>query len=195
MKNRRYAAIIVAGSLALATPFLVAAQGESGEQRVPMRGKFEQVHARHGHHGHHGGPGWHGGQGERGMAGAGFLRGLDLSDEQRDRIFAIRHASEPAMREQLKILRSARGELSRLALSADYDEAKVKALVDRNAQAMSTLAQQRARDMNQIFRVLTPEQQAKVLERRTRMEQRGSGRGEGRRGAPGKEGRPAAPRS
>lgn len=31
--------------------------------------------------------------------------------------------------------------------------------------------------MNQIFRVLTPEQQATVLERRTRMERRGFGRG------------------
>lgn len=194
MKKTRLAGIAVAGSLALATPFLVAAQGAPGEPRMPMRGKLEQVHARHGHQGHHGHHGW---QGERATAGAGFLRGLNLTEEQRDRIFAIRHASEPAMREQAKILRSARGELSRLALSADYDEAKAKALIDRNAQAMSTLAQQRARDMNQIFRVLTPEQQATVLERRTRMEQRGPGRGaaEGRRGAPGIEGRPAAPRS
>ncbi|MCL4182541.1 MAG: Spy/CpxP family protein refolding chaperone [Burkholderiaceae bacterium] len=192
MNKTRLAGIAVAGSLALATPFLVAAQGAPGDgPRMPMRGKLEQAHARPAHPGHHG---WHG---ERAMAGAGFLRGLDLTEEQRDRIFAIRHASEPAIREQFKILRSARGELSRLALSTDYDEAKVKALVDRNAQAMSTLAQMRARDMNQIFRVLSPEQQATVLERRTRMEQRGPGRGpgEGRRGAPGTEGRPATPRS
>lgn len=69
----------------------------------------------------------------QGVPGDGLLRGLDLRDEQRDRTFAIRHASDPAAREQVKILRSARGEPSRLALSTDSDETKESALVDRDA--------------------------------------------------------------
>jgi Spy/CpxP family protein refolding chaperone len=134
--------------------------------------------------------------------GGAFLRGLDLTDAQRDRIIAVRHANEPAMREQGKILRATRVELSKLALSNDYDEARAKALTDRSAQAMSAMAQLRARGMNEVFRVLTPEQQAKVIERRARWEQRGprgdrsfGPGGEGRRGGPAPERAPGAARS
>lgn len=94
----------MAGSLALATP-LAAKGAPSNGPRMPVRGKLEHTPARHAHPGHHG---WYG---ERATAGAGFLRGLDLTGEERDRIFAVRHASEPAMREQVKILCSARSEL------------------------------------------------------------------------------------
>ncbi|RPH60528.1 MAG: periplasmic heavy metal sensor, partial [Burkholderiales bacterium] len=190
MKSARIAGIAIAGGLALAVPFLVSAQDAPGvdRERMQMRGEFHKAHARHGHQ--YG----RGMQGERGMSGGAFLSALDLTDAQRDKVFAVMHANAPAMREQGKILRSTRGELSKLALSTDYDEAKVKALTDRSAQAMSTMAQLRARSMNEVFRVLTPEQQAKVVERRARWEQRGAGRGfgpggEGRRGAPGMEGR------
>lgn len=162
MKKARIAAIAAAAGIALAVPFLVSAQGAPGGDGPGMRdGGFRHVHARHG------------GFGERGMTGGAFLRGLDLTEAQRDKIFAVRHASEPAMREQGKILRATRVELSKLALSNDYDEAKARALTDRSAQAMSTMAQLRARAMNEIFRVLTPEQQAKVIERQARWEQRG----------------------
>jgi len=162
MKKARIAAIAAAAGIAFAVPFLVSAQGAPGGDGPGMRdGGFRHVHARHG------------GFGERGMTGGAFLRGLDLTEAQRDKIFAVRHASEPAMREQGKILRATRVELSKLALSNDYDEAKARALTDRSAQAMSTMAQLRARAMNEIFRVLTPEQQAKVIERQARWEQRG----------------------
>ncbi len=174
MKKARIAAIAAAVGVALAVPFVVSAQGAPGGDGPGMRaGGFHHVHARHG---------W----GERGMMGGAFLRGLDLTEAQRDKVFAVRHANEPAMREQGKILRATRAELSKLALSNDYDEARARALTDRSAQAMSTMAQLRARGMNEIFRVLTPEQQAKVIERQARWEQRGP-RG-GRSFGPGGEG-------
>lgn len=206
MKSTRFASLALAGAAALAVPFLVTAQpspGASGEG-TQVHARFMKAHARHeGHsyqsgHSHHGaGYGMHG---DRAMGGA-FLRGLDLTDEQRDRIFAIRHAAEPAMRDQMKVLRGARSEFSGLALSSEYDESKVKELADRNAQAMSTMAQLRVRTMNEIYRVLTPEQQATVKERQARWSERGARgegrgmRGEGRRGGPGMQGQPAMPRS
>lgn len=188
MKKARIAAIAAAAGVAVAVPFLAAAQGAPGGDAAGMRaGGFHYAHARHG------------GFGERATMGGAFLRGLDLTEAQRDRIFAVRHANEPAMREQRKILHATRAELSKLALSNDYDEAKAKALTDRSAQAMSTMAQLRARGMNEIFRVLTPEQQAKVIERQARREQRGprffGPGGEGRRGAPAPAGAAGAARS
>jgi len=189
MKAARIAGIALAGGLALAVPFLVSAQGASAGDgpRMQMRGEFHKAHAGHGH----------GARGEHGMPGGAFLRGLDLTEAQRDKVFAVMHANAPAMREQGKILRATREELAKLALSTDYDDAKAKALTERSAQAMSTMAQLRARGMNEIFRVLTPEQQARVAERRARWEQRGGrpgGPGEGRRGGPGMQGGPGTGR-
>ncbi|HEY0878584.1 MAG TPA: Spy/CpxP family protein refolding chaperone [Zeimonas sp.] len=167
MKPARIAAFTLAGSLALAVPFLVSAQAspDSGERAESSRMMMKQ-HA----HWRDGGEGHRHGEQMRGQRGHGdrFLRGLDLTSEQRDRIFEIRHAAAPKMREQMKVLREARGEFSKLALSSDYDEAKVRALAERNAQAMSEVAQLRARSMNEIYKVLTPEQQAKVQERQSR---------------------------
>lgn len=196
MKPARIAAFTVAGSLALAVPFLVSAQSApDAPAQVSPHAAMTPVHARHGGHGHGGHSMHHGqGYGHRGGGEGALLRGLDLSDEQRDRIFSIRHEAAPKMREQAKALRGARAEFAKLALSAEYDEAKVKALADRNAQAMSEMAQLRAKSMNEIFQVLTPEQRAKVQERQARREARGP-RGEWRRGAPGTDAPSQAPRS
>lgn len=187
MKKARIAAIAAAAGVALAVPFLVSAQGAPDGAEPGMRaGAFHRMHAQRGAHGAHGA---YGGHGEQAMMGGAFLRGLDLTEAQRDKIFAVRHANAPAMREQGKILHAARTELSKLALSNDYDDARARALTDRSAQAMSTMAQLRARGMNEVFRVLTPEQQAQVIERQARWEQRGAGpRG------PGAPARQAAPR-
>ncbi|MCD6673963.1 MAG: Spy/CpxP family protein refolding chaperone [Burkholderiaceae bacterium] len=172
MKSSRIAALTVAGSLALAVPFLVSAQGSpDGTQQPPARMMKQPAHWQHGAEGHRGGGPMFGARGH-GRHGDAFLRGLDLSEQQRDRIFEIRHAAEPKMREQAKALRDTRGEFARLALSPGYDEAKVKALADRNAQAISEMAQLRARSMNEIYKVLTPEQQAKVQERLAQRAQR-----------------------
>lgn len=176
-RTARIAGIAIAGGLALTAPFLASAQGMPGGDgtRMQMRGP-----------------------GEHAMMGGAFLRGLNLNEAQRDKVFAVMHANAPAMREQGKILQAARSELGKLAMSNDYDEAKARALADRSAQAMSTMAQLRARGTNEIFRVLTPEQQAKVIERRARMEQGGrhfGPGGEGLRRGPGTQGGPGAGRS
>jgi len=180
MKPSRIAAFTVAGGLALAVPFLVSAQASPDDASPPTARTMKQpAHWQHGSEGRGGGEHRFGRRGADHRHGDRFLRGLDLSDQQRDRIFEIRHAAAPKMREQAKVLRDTRGEFAKLALSPGYDEAKVKALADRNAQAISEMAQLRARNLNDIYKVLTPEQQAKVQERLARGPQ---SRGPGPRG-------------
>lgn len=177
MKTARIAAFTVAGGLALAVPFLVSAQAapDAGTQASPQKMMMKHhAHWRHG--GAHHAP-MRGDSMRSRSHGGHFLRGLDLSDEQRDRIFEIRHAAAPKMREQAKALRETRGEFSRLALSSEYDEAKVRSLAERSAQAISEMAQLRARSMNEIYKVLTPEQQAKLQERQSKVQEKQSRRG------------------
>ncbi len=150
-------AILVAGSLAVALPLAAHARPFGGE-----------------HHGMHGG-----------MFSSEpmprLLRGLDLTEAQRDKIFELMHAQAPALRDKAKEMHKARTELRRLAFSAEYDEAKVMALSEANAKAMAEMAQMRARLGHEIYQILTPEQRKTLEERRAAFQERrgkgGAGRG------------------
>ncbi len=111
-----------------------------------------------------------------GSMGRGLLQGLDLTEAQRDRVFGIMHAQAPALREQARQMRQAQRELHTLALATELDEGRVKAVADRASRAMADMALLRTRTHNEVFKVLTPEQQAQV---KTRLEA-GPGRGPGR---------------
>ncbi|MGD9942330.1 MAG: Spy/CpxP family protein refolding chaperone [Burkholderiaceae bacterium] len=216
MKSRRIARFIVAGGLALAAPLLAVAQagpgagpggpGPGGRGGMPpaagpmgagpMGAHAPGMMGGHGHARHermHAGP--RGPMQFRGAEhGMTWLRGLNLSEPQRDKVFEIMHASAPTIREQAKVLRQTREELARLPLSADYDQAKARALAERNAQAAAQLAELRARNMNEIYRQLTPEQQKRVAERLARVGPHGERpmRENVRPGAP-RESRPGGP--
>lgn len=128
--------------------------------------------------GDHFGPGAHAEMGMRGGHGMNrMLRGLDLTEAQRDQIFQLRHAQAPALREKSKELRDIRKELQEATMSEQYDEARVRALSDNAARAMAELIEMRARLQNQIYQLLTPEQRTKLEERKARFsERRGPGR-------------------
>jgi len=111
-------------------------------------------------------------QGARRDGAMRMLRGLDLSEAQRDQIFQIRHAQAPAMREQIKALHAARKELRALALAPQYDAAKAKASADALARATSQAALMRVDAMRQVLAVLTPEQRQKLDERRAQRQAR-----------------------
>ncbi|MFZ5512272.1 MAG: Spy/CpxP family protein refolding chaperone, partial [Pseudomonadota bacterium] len=93
-------------------------------------------------------------------------RGLDLTEAQRDKIFQLTHAQTPAMRDKGKEIHKARAELRKLAFSAEYDEARVRALSETAAAAMAEMAQMRARLGHEIYQILTPEQRKTLEERR-----------------------------
>ena len=65
------------------------------------------------------------------MPGAGILRGVNLSEAQRDRVFAILHAQAPQMRAQALEAQTARQALQQVALAGELDEAKLQDLAQR----------------------------------------------------------------
>jgi periplasmic protein CpxP/Spy len=93
------------------------------------------------------------------------LRGLDLTEAQRDQVFKIFHEQAPAAREQMKTIRSARRDLAQAALGDRYDAERVRAAAEAQGKAVTQLALLRAQTMQRVNAVLTPEQRAKAKER------------------------------
>ena len=89
-------------------------------------------------------------------------RHLDLSDAQRDQVFKIFHDQSPAMRERMKAMRAARGDLEKLALASAFDRERARAIADTEAKAISDMEVLRAESMARVRQVLTPEQRAKL---------------------------------
>ena len=87
-----------------------------------------------------------------------YLMELNLTEDQKDKVFAIMHASAPAMREQFKAVRKARAELHDLGHAAQFDSANASSLAQALGKAESQLALLQARNDHDIFAVLTDEQ-------------------------------------
>ncbi len=100
------------------------------------------------------------------MPGPRLLHGLQLSEEQQDKIFAIQHAQQPQLREQMKTVRKAQDALHAMRFSAQYDDSKAKALTDLSARAMADSALLRLRGEQQIYALLTAEQRKQLEEMR-----------------------------
>lgn len=94
--------------------------------------------------------------------GADFLHGIKLTEEQEDKVFAIVHAQQPLLREQMKAARKARHALQVMSLSAQYDDNKARALADAAARAMADTALLRTRSDQQIYALLTAEQRKQL---------------------------------
>ncbi|MYM67541.1 periplasmic heavy metal sensor [Pseudoduganella sp. FT55W] len=101
-----------------------------------------------------------------------FFRGLDLSEVQEDKIFAILHADAPYLREQFKAAAKAREALRALASADKYDDAKAAALAKEAAIAEANIALQHVRTQQKLLSVLTPEQRKKQADDKPRHPQR-----------------------
>jgi Spy/CpxP family protein refolding chaperone len=97
-----------------------------------------------------------------------WLRGLDLSEAQRDQVFKIFHDQAPAIREQANAARRAGQELRQAALSGGFDRARARQLADVQAKALSEMALLRADTMSRVVALLTPEQRQKLQQRSER---------------------------
>jgi len=172
MNKRLVAGLALAGAFAVAAP--VVAHAWSGGERCADGPRAGMMHKHGHHHGKHGAYGDRGMQGER-MGSRGFMADLQLTDEQRGKLAELRKSNAPAVQEQAKALREARRELRALGFSADYDEAKARAIAERAAKASAEMASLRAKAANDVFQVLTPEQREKFTERMARLEERGPG--------------------
>lgn len=138
--------LVIAGALALALPFATQANAQMGDAQ---QGPAAQMHHRGGAH-----------YGDEGM-----FRDLNLSEAQKDKIFDLRHAASPDLRDKGKQVRAARKALRELAHADNFDEAKARALSEQAASADAGFTLARLRLDNQIYQVLTPEQR-KQLEAR-----------------------------
>jgi len=89
---------------------------------------------------------------------APLFRGVDLTDAQEDRIFAILHAEKPYLREQAKAAGKAHEALRALAEADKYDDAKAAALAQAAATASANIELQHVRTRQKLLAVLTTEQ-------------------------------------
>ena len=146
-------------ALALAAALVAAPLAASAASGMPDDGGSRH-HQKGGHEfgRHHGGFGHHGG--DRGF------RALDLTQDQQDRIFKIRHEQAQAVYDQKKALRAARTALRDVARADAFDEAKARQAADALGQAQAQLALLRTQTQAQIHAVLTPEQRQKLAQMR-----------------------------
>jgi len=101
------------------------------------------------------------------------LRGLDLTDAQREQVRGIFKEQAPAMRERMDIARKAHQELRAASLAPSFDGARARQLADTAAKALADAAVLRAEATSKVVALLSPEQRAKLEERRSRHEHRG----------------------
>jgi protein CpxP len=159
---RLSAAILAAATFsalpgAFADPMPVAPPGErmaapDGERdRAPDAGPGPGERHGPGGHGPHGGP--HG----RGLS---FLRGIELSEAQQDRLFAILHAEAPQLREQDKLEARAHDALRAMSEAGEFDEAKAAVHTKALGQAVAARELLRVRTTGQVMALLTPELRA-----------------------------------
>jgi len=186
---------ILAGTLALALPMLGFASPPMGppdgagpagaDFHGPMGPGDERGFGRHERGGWHG----HGG----GFGGERMLAGLKLSEDQEDKVFTIMHTNAPAVREQMKALRKAHESLRGFATSDKFDDARARSLVDAVTKAESQLMLLHIRAEHSIYAVLTPEQRAKLEERKHRWQERGQREHDGHDGPHGDGAHDGAP--
>jgi protein CpxP len=94
--------------------------------------------------------------------GPGMLRGVALSEAQEQKAFAIRHAAEALMFEQMRILRKAHDTLRDAGASPQFDEAKAASAAAAAGRASAAIALSRARVESQLLALLTPEQRSQL---------------------------------
>ena len=93
-----------------------------------------------------------------------YLRGLSLTEAQRDKVFEVMHAQAPGMREKAKAHLAAEEALRQLTAAPDYSEVKARALADTLGKSVAEMALVRAKADRQIFDLLTAEQRKQLAE-------------------------------
>jgi len=104
---------------------------------------------------------------------------LDLTQEQRAQVKAVMQKERPTMKPLMQQLDQLHQQLRQYE-EGTYDEAKVQTLVAQQSQTLVQVKVQEARIHNELFQLLTPDQQAKMKEieanREARMQQHLQGR-------------------
>lgn len=91
-----------------------------------------------------------------------FLRGIELTEEQQDKVFELTTANLATERARYKAARKAMEELHRLAASGAFDAARARELAATHSQAMGDLLVLRAETEAKVRALLTPEQRRQL---------------------------------
>ena len=99
-----------------------------------------------------------------------FMRGLKLTDEQHDKIFALMHEQIPSVREKLKAASKAMEELRRMAGEDGFNADKARTLAQTSAHAMAQVILMHAELDAKLRMLLTPEQRKQSDDARSETE-------------------------
>ena len=164
MNKNKLIQLLLGGAMAM--PLLAGAdEGLAGEGDRPATGAM--------HGDFRGGPRGAMPPGGPGAPGMPFLRGLDLSEAQEDKVFQLMHAQAPYMREQQRAHEKAMRALHEMGDADKFDEAAASKLAQAAAQAEANLVLARIRTHQKVMALLTPEQRAQLAERKARFQHRG----------------------
>ncbi|HSH73115.1 MAG TPA: Spy/CpxP family protein refolding chaperone [Methylophilaceae bacterium] len=167
--------ILAIGFITLAIP--LALQAEPLAQGPDSQGSGKHMNGRHGPacDGHRGGPkdGARDGKFTHGIPP--YLRGVDLTEAQRDKLFNLMYAQIPTMREQGKLRHKTMQELRAVSNAESFDDAKAQQLAAQLASIEKDMVLARARNDAKVFAILTPEQRKQVEDARKAREERGHG--------------------
>jgi Spy/CpxP family protein refolding chaperone len=167
--------ILLAAAFALplfAVTSAARADDMDGGRPPMMHGGPEHAEHGPGGFGHGFGPGPRNGMrsfgGFGGFGGSPVLRGVELTEAQQDKVFAILHDQAPYLRDQAKAAAKAHEALRALSTSDKYDDAKAASLAQAGATAMANITLQHVRTDQKLLALLTPEQRKKQAEEKPR---------------------------
>ena len=103
-----------------------------------------------------------------------YLRDIQLTEAQQDKIFALMHAQMPVEREKFKEASKAMDDLRRLTTSDYFSLDKARALADLHAQAMAQILLMHAELDAKVRALLTPEQRKQLDEARAKISDGGA---------------------
>jgi protein CpxP len=102
-------------------------------------------------------------EGHEGHGMGFFAKYLDLTDAQRTQMKAVMHKEHATMKPLMQQVHQMDQQLRQYVEGA-YDEGKVQALVSQQAQTLVQVKVQETRIHNELYQLLTPDQQAKMKE-------------------------------
>lgn len=112
-------------------------------------------------------------RGHFGKGGGGMMfRGLDLTEEQKTQMKAIRQASKETMKPIREQMKANRQKLQTLSESGTFDEAQVQAIAAQQGTLSAQMIVEREKVKSQIFNLLTPEQKTKAAEMKAQFQQK-----------------------
>ena len=94
-----------------------------------------------------------------------YLKGIQLTETQMDKIFEITHPQVPVMRNLSKQRHQLMAELHQATIATPFDEAKIRKIADKLADVEKKILLQRTLTDAKIFAILSPEQRAEVQQK------------------------------